>query len=196
MLELVAADGTIVSSAQWPARFGYKEDWLTSGEDWKRRGAFLRREELPQGITLALVAVGTAVAGDRKLYVVGGRELDREFLSTLVLPAGMRVLLYRNLEARFAPAELIDAAGPRPVPAVLRPLIEQVQLEQREISRIVGSRRGCRDLPRRAASRVRQQCPGRAADRQFAPRPGGVGELAAAHGRDRGGARGFCSALC
>jgi two-component system nitrogen regulation sensor histidine kinase NtrY len=139
MLELVAADGTIVSSAQYAARFGYKEDWLTSGEDWKRRGAFLRREELPQGVTLALVAVGTAVEGDRKLYVVGGRELDREFLSTLVLPAGMQVLLYRNLEARFAPAELIDAAGPAAGAGVLRPLIEQVQLEHREISRIVGS---------------------------------------------------------
>ena len=139
LLELVAADGAIVSSAQWPARFGYKEDWLTSGEDWKLRGAFLRREELPQGGTLALVAVGTATVGDRKLYVVGGRELDREFLSTLVLPAGMRVLLYRNLEARFTPPELIDAAGPAADPALLRPLIEQVQLERRESSRIVGS---------------------------------------------------------
>ena len=139
MLELVAADGTIVSSAQYAARFGYKESWLTSGEDWTQRGAFLRREELPQGVTLALVAVGTAVEGDRKLYVVGGRELDREFLSTLVLPAGMRVLLYRNLKARFTPAELIDAAGPAEGAGVLRPLIEQVQLEHREISRIVGS---------------------------------------------------------
>ena len=35
LLELVAADGAIVSSAQWPARFGYKEDWLTTGEDWQ-----------------------------------------------------------------------------------------------------------------------------------------------------------------
>jgi signal transduction histidine kinase len=139
MLELVAADGTIVSSAQYAARFGYKENWLTGGEDWKQRGAFLRREELPQGVTLALVAVGTAVEGDRKLYVVGGRELDRGFLSTLVLPAGMRVLLYRNLEARFTPAELIDAAGPAAGAGELRPLIEQVQLEHREISRIVGS---------------------------------------------------------
>ena len=73
LLELVAADGAIVSSAQWPARFGYKEEWLTSGEDWKQRGAFLRREELPAGVTLALMAVGTAAEGDRKLYVVGGR---------------------------------------------------------------------------------------------------------------------------
>ncbi len=139
LLELVAADGAIVSSAQWPARFGYKEEWLTGGEDWKERGAFLRREELPQGVTLALVAVGTAVEGDRKLYVAGGRQLDREFLSTLVLPAGMRVLLYRNLKARFTPSELIDAAGPAASPGLLRSLIEQVQLERRESSRIVGS---------------------------------------------------------
>jgi signal transduction histidine kinase len=139
LLELVAADGAIVSSAQWPARFGYKEEWLTTGEDWKLRGAFLRREELPLGVTLALVAVGTATEGDRKLYVAGGRELDREFLSTLVLPAGMRVLLYRNLEAGFSPSQLIDAAGPAASPALLRPLIEQVRLERRESSRIVGS---------------------------------------------------------
>jgi signal transduction histidine kinase len=139
LLELVAADGAIVSSAQWPARFGYKEDWLTTGEDCQARGAFLRREQLPQGVTLAMVAVGTATEVDRKLYVVGGRELDREFLSTLVLPAGMRVLLYRNLEAGFTPSELIDAAGPAPNPANVRPLIERVQSERREGSRIVGS---------------------------------------------------------
>jgi signal transduction histidine kinase len=139
LLELVAADGAIVSSAQWPARFGYHEEWLTAGGDWNGRGAFLRREELPMGVTLALVAVGTATEGDRKLYVVGGRELDREFLATLVLPAGMRVLLYRNLGAGFNPSELIDAAGPAASPALLRPLIEQVQRDRRENSRIVGS---------------------------------------------------------
>jgi two-component system nitrogen regulation sensor histidine kinase NtrY len=139
LLELVAADGAIVSSAQWPARFGYKEDWLAAGEDWQAHGAFLRREQLPQGVTLAMVAVGTATEDDRKLYVVGGRELDREFLSTLVLPAGMRVLLYRNLEAGFTPSELIDAAGPAPNPANVRPLIERVQSDRREGSRIVGS---------------------------------------------------------
>ena len=139
LLELVAADGAIVSSAQWPARFGYREAWLTAGEDWSGRGAFLRREELPMGVTLALVAVGTATEGDRKLYVVGGRELDREFLATLVLPAGMRVLLYRNLETGFQPLELIDSAGPAANPALLRPLIEQVQHNRRESSRIVGA---------------------------------------------------------
>ncbi len=31
LLELVAGDGSIVSSAEWPARFGYKDEWLAAG---------------------------------------------------------------------------------------------------------------------------------------------------------------------
>jgi type II secretory pathway pseudopilin PulG len=42
-LELVASDGTIISSAQWPARFGYKNDWVTQPQDWATLGPFLRR---------------------------------------------------------------------------------------------------------------------------------------------------------
>src|SRR5207247_1745848 len=87
LLELVAADGTIISSAEWPARFGYKEEWLAGG-DPAPAGAVLRREELPQGMTLALAAVRTVAAGDRRMYVVGGQQLDTEFLSTLALPKG------------------------------------------------------------------------------------------------------------
>ncbi|HEY1336222.1 MAG TPA: hypothetical protein VGF59_01865, partial [Bryobacteraceae bacterium] len=34
LLELVAGDGAVVSSAEWPARFGYKEDWLTERAAW------------------------------------------------------------------------------------------------------------------------------------------------------------------
>jgi signal transduction histidine kinase len=138
LLELVAGDGSIISSAEWSARFGYKEDLLASDADWKRRGAFLRREELPGGTALALVAVGATAAGDRKLYVVGGQQLDRDFLSTLVLPEGMRVLLYRSLETRFSPAELIDATGPAAGAGLLRPLIEQVRRNRRETERTVG----------------------------------------------------------
>jgi len=138
LLELVAGDGAIVSSAEWPARFGYKEDWLLGEPDWKARGAFLKREELPDGVALALVAVGTASAGDRKLYVAGGRLLDREFLSTLVMPAGMRVLLYRNLAPQFSAAELIGAAGPAPGAARLEPLIEQVERQRHEVTATVG----------------------------------------------------------
>ncbi len=140
LLELVAADGSIISSAEWPARFGYKEDWITrrsdtASNDWKTRGAFLRREELPDGVTLALVAVGIATAGDRVMYVAGGERLDRAFLSTLALPAGMRALLYRNLQPQFTPSELIGGTDA----AALRPLIERVEREKREASAIVGS---------------------------------------------------------
>jgi signal transduction histidine kinase len=139
LLELVAGDGRIVSSYEWPARFDYKEAWLTSGEDWSRRGAFLRREELEQRVTLSLAAVAVATEGDHKLYVVGGQELDREFLGSLVLPEGMRVLLYRNLEAQFAPGELIGAGGPVASAEALRPLIERVQKERRELTATIGT---------------------------------------------------------
>jgi signal transduction histidine kinase len=138
LLELVTGDATIVSSAEWPARFGYKEEWLASG-DWKQEGAFLRVEELRDGMALALVAVGSATAGDRKLYVVGGEQLDRDFLSTLVPPEGMRVLLYRSLRPQFAPGELIDTNGPASGAEALRPLIEEVRRDRREVAGTVGS---------------------------------------------------------
>jgi signal transduction histidine kinase len=138
LLELVAGDGAIVSSAEWPARFGYKEDWLTGEPDWQARGTFLKREELPDGVALALVAVGTASAGDRKLYVAGGRLLDREFLSTLVMPAGMRVLLYRNLSPEFSAAELIGASGPAPGATRLESLIKQAARQRHEVTATVG----------------------------------------------------------
>ncbi len=137
LLELVAGDGAIISSAEWPARFGYKEDWLTSGEDWRSLGGFLRREELPDGMTLALVAVSTVRAGDRTLYVVGGQQLDRGFLSSLVLPAGMRALLYRKLSPQFSASELM---GRQPGDVGrLRPLIETVENRGRESRATVGS---------------------------------------------------------
>jgi signal transduction histidine kinase len=138
LLELVAGDATIVSSAEWPARFGYKEEWLASG-DWKQAGAFLRVEELRDGMVLALVAVGSASAGDRKLYVVGGEQLDRDFVSTLIPPEGMRVLLYRCLRPQFAPGELIDANGPASGAEALRPLVDEVRRDRREVARTVGS---------------------------------------------------------
>jgi two-component system nitrogen regulation sensor histidine kinase NtrY len=138
LLELVTGEGVIVSSAQWPARFGYKEDWLAGEPDWQSRGAFLKREVLPDGVTLALVAVRTVVVGDMKLYIAGGRILDSEFISSLVPPLGMRVLLYRNLAPAFSPAELIDASGPAASATLLRPLVEQVETQRREVVGTIG----------------------------------------------------------
>ncbi len=138
LLELVASDGAIISSAEWPARFGYKEDWLVAHPDWKTRGAFLKAEELPDGVALSLLAVGQATAGDRIVYVVGGQQLDREFISSLALPAGMRALLYRNLQSGFHAADLITASGPAPDAAALRPLIETVESHKHETIGSIG----------------------------------------------------------
>lgn len=138
LLELVGAEGTIISSAEWPARFGYKEDWLAARTDWQNSGAFLKREELADGVTLSLLAVGTAVAEDHRLYVAGGQQLDREFLSTLVLPAGMRVLLYRNLDPQYSASQLIQASGTARPSAQLQQLIEQVLQQKKETTRTLG----------------------------------------------------------
>lgn len=54
-LEFVDGGGTILSSAQWPAKFGYKENFLPLGSP--SRDAFLRQENLPDGVTLSLSAI-------------------------------------------------------------------------------------------------------------------------------------------
>jgi len=133
-LELVSGDGTIVSSAQWPARFGYKAEWVTQTADWKSEGVFLKSEELPDETALALVAVRAVVAGEKNLYIVGGSRLDKTFLASLVLPAGMRALLYRNFDAAFSPQALADASGLVPEARRFAPLIEKVRAQGREAS--------------------------------------------------------------
>jgi len=132
-LELVGNDGTIVSSAEWPARFGYREDWLLTAEDWATHGAFLKREELPDRIALGLVAVRWVRTGEKKLYIVGGRSLDKQFLASLVLPAGMRALLYRNLGQEFTPDSLTDVTGPLAHAEKFAPLIACVRQQPREL---------------------------------------------------------------
>jgi len=139
LLELVRGDGSIVSSAEWPVRFGYVEDWLAAPSGWKPGVAFLRREELPDGFTLALAAVETVNAGGRQLYVAGGQQLDQDFLAALVLPAGMRVLLYRNLEPQFAPHLLAGSAGTAADAPEFQPLIERVIRERRPRVATLGS---------------------------------------------------------
>ncbi|HVP45884.1 MAG TPA: ATP-binding protein [Bryobacteraceae bacterium] len=134
-LELVAGDGTIVSSAQWPARFGYKEPWLLDPVDWKSQPAFLKREDLADESVLALEAVRTAARGDSRLYVVAGRRLGDTFLASLVLPSGMRALLYRNLETVFSPQALSGASANEA--QRLAPLIEQVRHGNREAAGVI-----------------------------------------------------------
>jgi len=136
-LEIVANDGTLISSAQWPARFGYKNNWVTEQKDWKTQGAFLRREELPDREALALMAVRVVRVGDKNFYIIGGQRLDREFLASLVLPAGMRALLYSNLEPTFVTAALTDASGSVNQAERFASLVEQVRKQPRPAAQTI-----------------------------------------------------------
>jgi len=126
-VEFVNTDGALISSAQYPARVGYKNDWVTSNKNWDGTGAFLKREELPDGVALSLAAVRTATVGEKVVYIIGGRRLDQNFLASLVLPTGMRALLYRNLDPTFVATSLTDASGPVAQADQFQPLIEEFQ---------------------------------------------------------------------
>jgi two-component system nitrogen regulation sensor histidine kinase NtrY len=127
-VEIVGWDGTVISSAQYPARVGQKNDWVLATKDWRDSPAFLKREELPDGEALSLTAVRSVSDGsDKYLYIVGGRRIDHSFLSLLLLPPGVRVLLYRSLEPTFVPANLTDAAAVVAQADRFAPLIDQIQ---------------------------------------------------------------------
>jgi two-component system, NtrC family, nitrogen regulation sensor histidine kinase NtrY len=132
-LEFVDGQGTIISSAQWPAKFGYKDVQATRAAP---KDAFLKREELPEGAALGVFAIRQVNVGDKPLFVVGGRRLDREFLARLEPPPGMRAMLYQNLESGFSSKFLINSSGVLQADAVT-PLIQQVQREAREITALV-----------------------------------------------------------
>ena len=96
-LEIVGPDGSIISSAQWPARFGYKEPWLAQVADWKSQAPFLQNEELPDGPALALESVRSVPLPNGNLYLIGGQRAGTpQFLSSLPRADGMEVCLKRN----------------------------------------------------------------------------------------------------
>ena len=141
-LEFLDAHGTIISSAQWPAKFGYPETAFESLSASSGQSAFLKREELQDSNALGLFAVRASGDTERPIYVVGGRRLDKKFLSALDLPADMRVLLYQNRSDHFSSDSLLDpsaASGPeaaRPAEKFAA-LIESVRRHNQEMTGIV-----------------------------------------------------------
>ena len=129
-LELIDSQGKILSSAQWPAKFGYPEPALSSPN--APNGAFLKIEELPSGPTLGLFAIRVVQVGDQTVSVIGGQRLDQQFLSTLDIPAGTRVLLYQNLSPKWNPQSLLDLNGPAAGADRVESLIEKVRSTGRE----------------------------------------------------------------
>jgi two-component system, NtrC family, nitrogen regulation sensor histidine kinase NtrY len=136
-LEFVDARGTIVSSAQSPAKFGYTESSVTNLPQLTSKPAFLKQEELPTGSSLGLFAVRAATIGDNPLYVIGGLRLDKNFLAALELPAGMRAMLYESSGSGATPQMLMTSpAGAKEVEE-LTPLVQQVQQQGREMTELM-----------------------------------------------------------
>jgi signal transduction histidine kinase len=140
--DIVADDGTLISSAEWPARFGYKNDWVTTEKDWNSQGAFLSRVDLQDGVDLGLLAVRAVRVGEKHFYMIGGQRLNQDFLATLVLPESMRAILYRNLDQGFVPSNLTDQHGPVAQADLFAPLIAQVQGSRRELQKTIDSGSG------------------------------------------------------
>jgi len=136
-VELVNFDGTLISSAQYQARVGYKNEWVTSRSDWSEASAFLKREELPTEVALSLSAVRIQPSAPKPFYIIGGRRLDKNFLASLVLPAGMRALIYTNLEPSFVPSSLLAEKMDADQAERFAPLVEQIQKQPQTLVRTI-----------------------------------------------------------
>jgi two-component system, NtrC family, nitrogen regulation sensor histidine kinase NtrY len=122
-LEIIASDGKIVSSAQWPARFGYVDPVANATQP-----TFLKAEDLPDGATaLGLFAVRAIRRADatstQPVRVIGGKRLDQSFLSDLPVAPGMQIGLYSDANSSetsafqqtilpFDPTRLTSQIGP------------------------------------------------------------------------------------
>ena len=141
-LEILDARGTIVSSAQWPAKFGYP-DPAFEHLSTPPQEPFLKLEDLQDSTALGFFAVRVVRGAEHAVYVVGGRRLDKNFLTALDLPHDTRALLYQNRGDHFSSDLLLDPAasgsGANPPRSTEKfaPLIEAVRKYDQETSGIV-----------------------------------------------------------
>ncbi|MGA9673121.1 MAG: ATP-binding protein [Terracidiphilus sp.] len=149
-LEIVGPDGKIVSSAQWPARFGYFEPVA-----WEDQPTFLKTEDLPDGTSVlglfAIRAVGRSESTSQPVHIIGGKRLDKTFLADLPAAPGMQIALYRDADqspsteqphlgpdfAVFDPKRLISDSGEVPYAARYEPLIRSAIRSGQQTSSIL-----------------------------------------------------------
>ena len=137
-VEMVNSDGILITSVQNPAHVGQKLDWVTSVRNWNDTDAFLKKEELPDGVSLSMTVVRTNdTVADRSLYIIGGQRVDQNFLASLVLPAGMRALIYTNLDAAFTARSLLGEKIEPGQAERFAPLVEQLQKQPQPLVRTI-----------------------------------------------------------
>jgi signal transduction histidine kinase len=137
-LEFVDARGTIISSAQSPAKFGYRDTSLENLTQLAAKPAFLKQEDLASGSSLGLFAVRSSPIGDSPLFVIGGQRLDKNSLASLELPPGLRAMLYQTTGGAYSP-QMLTTSSPDVVKQAdkLVPLIQQVQQQGHEASALI-----------------------------------------------------------
>ncbi|HET9837656.1 MAG TPA: ATP-binding protein [Candidatus Angelobacter sp.] len=133
-LDLVAPDGAIISSAHWPARFGYKQRWFLDRPGPLPERAFLKHVETPQGSVLAMLCLRPVRAHGLNYYLIGGRKLDA-ILQVLSPPQGLHVSIFSSPEQGagevLGPAKE-DISSPR-----IGVLIQKVLADRNEASTTV-----------------------------------------------------------
>jgi signal transduction histidine kinase len=133
-LELVAHDGSIISSLQWTARFGYKEPAIAAAG----KPAFLKQEDLPDGTSqIGLFATRTVAGSDPPLYVVGGRQLDTGFLKDFSVPAGTQLLIYRNVSGPFDVRNFAGSADDLKSAGHYQTLVDDARTNGRSVEGVV-----------------------------------------------------------
>jgi two-component system, NtrC family, nitrogen regulation sensor histidine kinase NtrY len=150
-LEIVGPDGKIVSSAQWPARFGYFEPIA-----WDDRPTFLNTVDLPDGTSALGIFAYRSIDNLRintpqPVRIVGGARIDKSFLADLPVAPGMQVSLYRSSDqksstegahsganaATFDPKHMISATGEVANAARFEPLIDTAIKSAQQASGLV-----------------------------------------------------------
>jgi len=122
-LDLIAPDGAIISSAHWPARFGYKQRWFLDLPSPLPRQAFLKHIETPQGSVLAMLCFRAVPVHGLNYYLIGGRKLDT-VVQSLSPPEGLRVAVFSVPEQ--GSGEMIGPGKDSFDPARLTSLIQRV----------------------------------------------------------------------
>src|SRR5262249_12025271 len=90
---------------------------------------------LPDGVSLSLSVVRTNnTVATETLYIIAGRRIDKTFLASLVLPAGMRALIYTNLDPGFTSSSLLGEIEPGQADR-FAPLVEQLQKQPQPLVR-------------------------------------------------------------
>lgn len=105
LLQILDDDGVILSSAQWPERVGFSDPALLELPEGE---AAFRLQSTPEGALLAQVVRTTAVLGNRKVHLIGGKVLNEAFLRQASPSQGEAVLLF---DVNLQPLSVVGAVS-------------------------------------------------------------------------------------